>query len=299
MLPVSTRIISSCCRVCGDRSSGKHYSVFTCDGCSCFFKRSVRKSALYACIAGKGNCVIDKARRNWCPYCRLQRCFSAGMNVAAVQEERGPRRPKKLTGNLPSEKRRNTTKINHQQLPPFPSSPLEQQITLHYQIMVQILIACIKQARCNEDFRHLDSHLQSSILQVVWPECFILRASHWSIDIRSIIESCHDLKVAVDSFNVKADLVELNLLETLILCRREFSTNNEETLQLELISDRALLALGRYTIQKEGQWQRFGKLIICLRGLAFYTNGLKSIFRHIIGDIIEEGRSLQRAETVA
>lgn len=155
--------------------------------------------------------------------------------------------------------------------------------------MVQILIACIKQARCNEEFRHLNLCLQNSILQHVWPECFILRASHWSIDIRSIIESCHDLKVAVDSFNTKADLVELNLLETLILCRKEFSTNNEESLQLELISDRALLALGRYTIQKECQWQRFGKLIICLRGLSFYTNSLKNIFRHIIADIIEDG----------
>lgn len=33
-------------------------------------------------VAGKGNCVIDKARRNWCPYCRLQRCFASRMNVA-------------------------------------------------------------------------------------------------------------------------------------------------------------------------------------------------------------------------
>ncbi|XP_053696910.1 protein ultraspiracle homolog isoform X1 [Sabethes cyaneus] len=75
------------CSICGDRASGKHYGVYSCEGCKGFFKRTVRKDLSYACREDK-NCTIDKRQRNRCQYCRYQKCLACGMKREAVQEER-------------------------------------------------------------------------------------------------------------------------------------------------------------------------------------------------------------------
>ncbi|CAI9576695.1 unnamed protein product [Staurois parvus] len=77
------------CVVCGDKSSGKHYGQFTCEGCKSFFKRSVRRNLTYTCRANR-NCPIDQHHRNQCQYCRLKKCLKVGMRREAVQRGRMP-----------------------------------------------------------------------------------------------------------------------------------------------------------------------------------------------------------------
>jgi len=77
------------CLICGDKASGYHYSVFSCEGCKGFFKRSVQKNLTYSC-RDSGNCYINKTSRNSCQFCRFQKCMLNGMKRDAVREDRSP-----------------------------------------------------------------------------------------------------------------------------------------------------------------------------------------------------------------
>merc|ERR1712038_1434470 len=73
------------CKVCGDKSSGVHYGVITCEGCKGFFRRSQSSGVVnYQCPRQK-NCVVDRVNRNRCQSCRLQKCLALGMSRDAVK----------------------------------------------------------------------------------------------------------------------------------------------------------------------------------------------------------------------
>lgn len=75
------------CPVCGDKVSGYHYGLLTCESCKGFFKRTVQNKKVYTCVADR-NCHIDKSQRKRCPYCRFQKCLEVGMKLEAVRVDR-------------------------------------------------------------------------------------------------------------------------------------------------------------------------------------------------------------------
>jgi len=77
-VPEAVQALSPYCTICADRATGKHYGATSCDGCKGFFRRSVRKNHVYLCRFSRA-CPVDRDKRNQCRYCRLKKCFRAGM----------------------------------------------------------------------------------------------------------------------------------------------------------------------------------------------------------------------------
>ncbi|KAM6047212.1 nuclear receptor subfamily 6 group A member 1 isoform 4-T4 [Theristicus caerulescens] len=93
VLPVNSmgneRVDQRTCLICGDRATGLHYGIISCEGCKGFFKRSICNKRVYRCSRDK-NCVMSRKQRNRCQYCRLLKCLQMGMNRKAIREDGMP-----------------------------------------------------------------------------------------------------------------------------------------------------------------------------------------------------------------
>ncbi|PIC18817.1 hypothetical protein B9Z55_024574 [Caenorhabditis nigoni] len=72
------------CSVCGDRPTGYHYDVLSCNGCKTFFRRTIINNRNFQCTKG-GNCQFTKDFRCACRACRFEKCVRVGMNPSAIQ----------------------------------------------------------------------------------------------------------------------------------------------------------------------------------------------------------------------
>ncbi|GLV44068.1 Hormone receptor-like in 39 [Carabus blaptoides fortunei] len=81
------QLINSPCPICGDKISGFHYGIFSCESCKGFFKRTVQNRKNYVCLRG-AICLVTVATRKKCPACRFDKCLQCGMKLEAIREDR-------------------------------------------------------------------------------------------------------------------------------------------------------------------------------------------------------------------
>lgn len=80
-------LLAGPCPVCGDKISGFHYGIFSCESCKGFFKRTVQNKKHYSCLRGS-SCPITMTTRKKCPACRFEKCLKVGMRLEAIREDR-------------------------------------------------------------------------------------------------------------------------------------------------------------------------------------------------------------------
>ncbi|KAM4743869.1 COUP transcription factor 2-like isoform 2-T2 [Anableps anableps] len=185
------------CIVCGDKSSGKHYGQFTCEGCKSFFKRSVRRNLTYTCRANR-NCPVDQHHRNQCQYCRLKKCLKVGMRREAVQRGRIPTQSYHgqfaLTNGDPLQCHSYLSGYISLLLraEPYPTSRFGSQCLQNNNIMgienicelaARMLFSAVEWARNIPFFPDLQVPDQVALLRLTWSELFVLNAAQCSMPV--------------------------------------------------------------------------------------------------------------------
>ncbi|ETN81596.1 zinc finger, C4 type [Necator americanus] len=72
------------CAVCGDKPTGYHYDVLSCNGCKTFFRRTIINDRKFTCAKG-GKCQFNRDFRCACRACRFEKCLKVGMNAKGIQ----------------------------------------------------------------------------------------------------------------------------------------------------------------------------------------------------------------------
>ncbi|XP_045418244.1 retinoic acid receptor RXR-alpha isoform X3 [Lemur catta] len=310
------------CAICGDRSSGKHYGVYSCEGCKGFFKRTVRKDLTYTCRDNK-DCLIDKRQRNRCQYCRYQKCLAMGMKREAVQEER-------QRGKERSESEVESTSSASEDMPVekileaelavepktgacveantglHPSSPNDP-VTNICQAADKQLFTLVEWAKRIPHFSELPLDDQVILLRAGWNELLIASFSHRSIAVKDGIllatglhvhrNSAHSAGVGAIFDRVLTELVskmrDMQMDKTELGCLRAIVLFNPDSkglsnpAEVEALREKVYASLEAYCKHKyPEQPGRFAKLLLRLPALR--SIGLKCLehlfFFKLIGD---------------
>ncbi|XP_071488626.1 nuclear receptor subfamily 2 group F member 1-B-like isoform X2 [Diadema setosum] len=288
------------CVVCHDKSSGKHYGQFTCEGCKSFFKRSVRRNLTYSCRANR-NCPIDQHHRNQCQYCRLKKCLKMGMRREAVQRGRMPPTQPGPGQYLDGRFEGHTFLSGYISLllraEPYPTSRYAQCMQTNSvmgidnicELAARLLFSAVEWARNIPFFPDLQVTDQVALLRMSWSELFVLNASQCSMPLHVApllaASGLHASPMSADRVvafmdhirifqeqveKLKAlhvDSAEYSCIKAIVLFTSD-ACGLSDAAHIEALQEKSQCALEEYVrSQYPNQPNRFGKLLLRLPSL--------------------------------
>merc|ERR1719195_1647059 len=290
------------CVVCNDKSSGKHYGQFTCEGCKSFFKRSVRRNLTYQC-RGSRNCPVDQHHRNQCQFCRLKKCLKMGMRREAVQKGRVPPTPQGMFIGFGSDPLSGTTYLSSYismllRAEPYTTSRYGQmQMTTNNMVGIdnicefaaRLLFSAVEWTKNIPGFPELQVTDQVALLRLVWSELFVLNAAQCNMPLNVapllVAAGLHGAPMAADrvvSFmdHIRIFQEQVEKLKVLHVDNAEYScmkaivlfTSDAPGLSdvqvIEQMQEKSQCALEEYCrSQYPNQPTRFGRLLLRLPSL--------------------------------
>ncbi|XP_006001685.1 nuclear receptor subfamily 2 group F member 6 isoform X1 [Latimeria chalumnae] len=309
------------CVVCGDKSSGKHYGAFTCEGCKSFFKRSIRRNLNYTCRSNR-DCQIDQHHRNQCQYCRLKKCFRVGMRKEAVQRGRIPLAQSTTSPNsTPGGDYFNGQPVSELifqllRAEPYPTARYGSQYTQQNTVMgidnicelaARLLFSTVEWARNIPFFPELPVSDQISLLRLSWSELFVLNAAQSALPLHmapllaaagfhtspmsadrvvSFMDQIRIFQDQVEKLNrLQVDSAEYSCLKAIALFTPD-ACGLSDPAHVESLQEKAQVALTEYVrSQYPSQPQRFGRLLLRLPALRAVPASLISqlFFMRLVG----------------
>uniref|UniRef100_A0A3P8SVF2 Hepatic nuclear factor 4, beta n=1 Tax=Amphiprion percula TaxID=161767 RepID=A0A3P8SVF2_AMPPE len=225
------------CSICADRATGKHYGASSCDGCKGFFRRSIRNNHSYSCRFNR-KCIVDKDKRNQCRYCRLRKCFKAGMRKEAVQNERdctNTHRAKGQTVGTLSISVLLQAEASVQQIPAL-LSPRSHDINAKktacvgdvFESMKQQLLLLVEWAKHIPEFCSLPIDDRVTLLRTHSAEHLILGAARRSLPCDNLILLGNDFVIPMSGAEVEVSRVAFRIQEELVKPLRDLDITDQE-----------------------------------------------------------------------
>ncbi|XP_078543253.1 hepatocyte nuclear factor 4-gamma isoform X1 [Lissotriton helveticus] len=291
--------VNCMCSICGDRATGKHYGASSCDGCKGFFRRSIRKSHTYSCRFSR-QCVVDKDKRNQCRYCRLRKCFRAGMKKEAVQNERdriSTRRSNLEGSDLPSINTLSQAESLSRQITSNPGASSDINVKKIAGLgdvcesMKQQLLVLVEWAKYIPAFCELPLDDQVALLRAHAGEHLLLGVAKRSMVYKDILLLGNNYIIRRDSSEIEISRVANRILDELVQPFQEIQIDDNEYACLKAIvffdpdakglSDQLRIKTMRFQVQvsledyiNDRQYDsrgRFGELLLLLPMLQSIT----------------------------